>query len=128
MDTLAPPATSRASIIGHDGGACSISVFNNDIGSGSVSPIIVIGGKNGDIGLHDFRYIATGRTKRHRYRDSGEPSSNTSNADTRTQISDQNLNGMLWEYHQDIDHTKYQFVLNGKQRWRCQNSQDGVHH
>ncbi|GLU00836.1 hypothetical protein SLE2022_181750 [Rubroshorea leprosula] len=95
-DTLAPPATSRASIICHDGGARSISVFDNDIGSGSVSPIIVTGGKSGDVGLHDFRYIATGRTKRHRHLDTGEPSGKTSGSDTQNQISDKNLNGMLW--------------------------------
>lgn len=64
-DTLAPPTTSRASITCHEGGARSLSVFDNDIGSGSISPLIVTGGKGGDVGLHDFRYIATGRTKRH---------------------------------------------------------------
>ncbi|XWS46253.1 hypothetical protein CRYUN_Cryun14cG0048700 [Craigia yunnanensis] len=99
-DTLAPPATSRASIICHEGGARSIAVFDNDIGSGSISPLIVTGGKNGDVGLHDFRYIATGRTKRHRHHDGVETSINTSSADMRTgtnnQLRDQNLNGMLW--------------------------------
>ncbi|XVF33142.1 hypothetical protein REPUB_Repub17cG0142900 [Reevesia pubescens] len=100
-DTLAPPATSRASIICHEGGARSIAVFDNDIGSGSVSPLIVTGGKNGDVGLHDFRYIATGRTKRHRHHDGVETSINTSfSADMRTgtsnQLRDQNLDGMLW--------------------------------
>ena len=83
------------------GGARSIAVFGNDIGSGSISPLIVTGGKNGDVGLHDFRYIATGRTKRHRHHDGVETSINTSSsADMRTgtnnQLRDQNLNGMLW--------------------------------
>jgi len=45
------------------GGARSLSVFDNDIGSGSISPLIVTGGKSGDVGLHDFRFIATGKTK-----------------------------------------------------------------
>ncbi|KAB2056480.1 hypothetical protein ES319_A11G105200v1 [Gossypium barbadense] len=99
-DTLAPSATSRASIVCHEGGARSIAVFDNDIGSGSVSPLIVTGGKNGDVGLHDFRYIATGKTKRHRHHDSVEISINTSsNADMKTGASkqrDQNHGGMLW--------------------------------
>lgn len=86
-DTLAPPATSRASIICHEGGARSIAVFDNDIGSGSVSPLIVTGGKNGDVGLHDFRYIATGKTKRHRHHDGVETNINTSSSAD---------NGMLW--------------------------------
>ncbi|XP_072962625.1 uncharacterized protein [Typha angustifolia] len=65
-DTLAPPPTCQASVFCHEGGARSLSVFDNDIGSGSISPLIVTGGKNGDVGLHDFRYIATGKTKRHK--------------------------------------------------------------
>ncbi|XP_022770599.1 uncharacterized protein LOC111313959 isoform X2 [Durio zibethinus] len=92
-DTLAPPATSRASIICHEGGARSIAVFDNDIGSGSISPLIVTGGKNGDVGLHDFRYIATGRTKRHRHHDGVETDMRTG---TSNQFQDQNLDGMLW--------------------------------
>ncbi|KAK9035763.1 hypothetical protein V6N11_077793 [Hibiscus sabdariffa] len=100
-DTLAPSATSRASIVCHEGGARSIAVFDNDIGSGSVSPLIVTGGKNGDVGLHDFRFIATGRTKRHRHHDGVETSVNSSsNADTKAgnskQPRDQNHSGMLW--------------------------------
>ncbi|XP_020882701.1 uncharacterized protein LOC9318142 isoform X3 [Arabidopsis lyrata subsp. lyrata] len=84
-DTLAPPSTSQASINCHEGGARSISVFDNDIGSGSISPMIVTGGKNGDIGLHDFRYIATGKMKKQR------------NPDGRSSTDgDQNKNGMLW--------------------------------
>lgn len=83
------------------GGARSISVFDNDIGSGSISPIIITGGKGGDVGLHDFRYIATGRTKRHRHFDDSDANSNTaSNTNVQTEVGnkfgDQNLNGMLW--------------------------------
>ncbi|KAA8520765.1 hypothetical protein F0562_014963 [Nyssa sinensis] len=96
-DTIAPPTTSRASIMCHEGGARSISVFDNDIGSGSISPLIVTGGKGGDVGLHDFRYIATGRTKRHRHSDSGEQNISASPmADMHNKIGDQNSNGMLW--------------------------------
>ena len=47
--------------------------------------MIVTGGKNGDVGLHDFRYIATGKMKKQR------------NADGRSSTDgDQNKNGMLW--------------------------------
>ncbi|GFP88205.1 dmx-like protein 1 [Phtheirospermum japonicum] len=96
-DTLAPPATSRASIMCHEGGARSLSVFDNDIGSGSISPLILTGGKGGDVGLHDFRYIATGRTKKHKHMDSGEHNINASSSvDMRSKTGDQNRNGMLW--------------------------------
>lgn len=84
-----------------EGGARSLAVFDNDIGSGSVSPLIVTGGKGGDVGLHDFRYIATGRSKRHRHSDKGEQVIKTSpNNDTHsengTKFGEQNQNGMLW--------------------------------
>lgn len=84
-----------------EGGARSLSVFDNDIGSGSVSPLIVTGGKGGDVGLHDFRYIATGRTKRNRHTDSGEQSISPSSSsemqtDVTKNVGDQNRNGMLW--------------------------------
>ncbi|KAI4355258.1 hypothetical protein L6164_004047 [Bauhinia variegata] len=93
-DTLAPPSTSRASILCHEGGARSLSVFDNDVGSGSISPIIVTGGKGGDAGVHDFRYIATGKVKRHRRSNNGEQSSSPSlNSD---KDRDRNVNGMLW--------------------------------
>ncbi|KAL9176412.1 hypothetical protein ABFS82_02G176700 [Erythranthe guttata] len=96
-DTLAPPATSRASIMCHEGGARSLSVFDNDIGSGSISPLIVTGGKNGDVGLHDFRYIATGRTKKQKHLETGENNTHASSSvDLRTKTGDQNRNGMLW--------------------------------
>jgi hypothetical protein len=48
------------------GGARSLSVFDNDIGSGTVSPRIVTGGKNGDVVLHDLRFISTGKSKHHK--------------------------------------------------------------
>lgn len=96
-DTLAPPTTSRASIMCHEGGARSLSVFANDVGSGSISPLIVTGGKGGDVGVHDFRYIATGRTKRHRNSDSVEQKINASStAGMQSKHGDQNRNGMLW--------------------------------
>ncbi|KAK9144034.1 hypothetical protein Syun_013434 [Stephania yunnanensis] len=71
-DTLAPPTTSQASLTCHQGGARSISVFDNDIGSGSISPLIVTGGTGGDVALHDFRFIATGKTKQHRHPNMGD--------------------------------------------------------
>ncbi|XP_020549231.1 uncharacterized protein LOC105173837 isoform X2 [Sesamum indicum] len=96
-DTLAPPTTSQASIMCHEGGARSLSVFDNDIGSGSISPLILTGGKGGDVGLHDFRYIATGRTKKHKHLDTGEHNiSASSSVDMWSKTGDQNRNGMLW--------------------------------
>ncbi|KAL3008820.1 hypothetical protein AAZX31_07G052800 [Glycine max] len=91
-DTLAPPTTSRASILCHEGGAHTVSVFDNHVGSGSVSPLIVTGGKGGDVGLHDFRYIATGKAKRHKRADNIGQSSVSS----LTRDKDQNVDGMLW--------------------------------
>ena len=79
------------------GGARSLAVFDNDIGSGSVSPLILTGGKGGDVGLHDFRYIATGRTKKHKHLDPGEHNMNASSSvDMRSKTGDPNRNGMLW--------------------------------
>nr|DAD17949.1 TPA_asm: hypothetical protein HUJ06_019412 [Nelumbo nucifera] len=100
-DTLAPSSTSQASLICHEGGARSLSVFDNHIGSGSISPLIVTGGKGGDVGVHDFRFIATGRTKRHRLSNTNEQNIKWSSPhDTDSGISnksgEQSLNGMLW--------------------------------
>ncbi|CDP08656.1 unnamed protein product [Coffea canephora] len=96
-DTLAPTATSRASIMCHEGGARSLCVFDHNLGSGSVSPLIVTGGKAGDVGLHDFRYIATGRTKKHKHTDNIEQNANLSSTeDMHNKTGDQNRNGMLW--------------------------------
>uniref|UniRef100_A0A803KZQ1 RAVE complex protein Rav1 C-terminal domain-containing protein n=1 Tax=Chenopodium quinoa TaxID=63459 RepID=A0A803KZQ1_CHEQI len=98
-DTLAPPSSSRASVMCHEGGASSIAVFDNDVGTGSISPLIVTGGKGGDVGLHDFRYIATGKTKRQRHLNSAERS-DTAAIDIRSEhsssVGDQNRHGMLW--------------------------------
>ncbi|RZC84702.1 hypothetical protein C5167_047491 [Papaver somniferum] len=93
-DTLAPPSTSQASLVCHEGGACSISVFDNDIGSGSISPIIVTGGKNGDIGLHDFRFIATGKARQRNSNVAESPTHHTRLV-TSNQVGEHN-NGMLW--------------------------------
>ncbi|XP_031374967.1 uncharacterized protein LOC116189446 isoform X2 [Punica granatum] len=100
-DTLAPPSTSRASIICHEGGARSVSVFDSDIGNSSVSPLILTGGKGGDVGLHDFRYIATGKSKRLRHPDHVEHSSNSSlgtagPSGNGTKHGIENVDGMLW--------------------------------
>ncbi|MFS8022244.1 putative transcription factor WD40-like family [Helianthus anomalus] len=96
-DTLAPPTTSRASIMCHEGGARSICVFADEMGSGSVSPLIVTGGKGGDVGVHDFRYIATRRPKKHKNSDNDEQKfSASSTAGLHNKHGDQNRNGMLW--------------------------------
>lgn len=79
------------------GGARSICVFDDGFGGGSISPLIVTGGKGGDVGLHDFRYIATGRSKRHKHSDSSEQNISASlTTDMRNKNGDQNRNGMLW--------------------------------
>lgn len=75
-------------------------MFDNDVGTGSVSPLIVTGGKGGDVGLHDFRYIATGKTKRHKHLNSIERITDTAAIGIRSELSssvgDQNRHGMLW--------------------------------
>lgn len=96
-DTLAPPATCQASIICHEGGARSLSVFDNDVGSGSISPLIVTGGKGGDVGLHDFRFIATGKTKRHRHSNEQDYQPSTMHEmNSGTSKYGENANGMVW--------------------------------
>ena len=75
-----------------EGGAHTVSVFDNHVGSGSVSPLIVTGGKGGDVGLHDFRYIVTGKAKRHKRADNiGQGSVSSLTCD-----KDPNVDGMLW--------------------------------
>ncbi|KAI3441725.1 uncharacterized protein J3R85_001750 [Psidium guajava] len=100
-DTLAPPSTSRASIICHEDGARSVCVFDNDVGNSSVSPLILTGGKGGDVGLHDFRYVATGRSKRPKSSDnSRQISPATLSTDLPvgigTKFGIENVGGMLW--------------------------------
>ncbi|KAJ4957335.1 hypothetical protein NE237_014118 [Protea cynaroides] len=100
-DTLAPSTTSQASLTCHEGGARSLSVFDHDIGSGSISPLIVTGGKGGDVGVHDFRFIATGRTKRNRHSNASEQNTKSSpthdrQSGTSNKFGEQNMNGMLW--------------------------------
>ncbi|MFS8007838.1 hypothetical protein Hanom_Chr14g01265661 [Helianthus anomalus] len=50
----------------------SICVFADKMGSSSVSPLIMKGGKGRDVGVHDFRYIATRRPKKHKNFDNDE--------------------------------------------------------
>ena len=71
-------------------------MFDNEIGSGSVSPLIVTGGKGGDVAIHDFRYVVTGRTKKQKNCSKDEMISNASNSDMPSTVGEQNLNGMLW--------------------------------
>lgn len=74
-------------------------MFDNDVGTGSISPLIVTGGKGGDVGLHDFRYIATGKSKR-RHSNAVERMADSDVIDIRSELSssvgDQNRHGMLW--------------------------------
>ncbi|KAJ0900466.1 putative transcription factor WD40-like family [Helianthus annuus] len=67
------------------------------MGSSSVSPLIVTGGKGGDVGVHDFRYIATRIPKKHKNSDNDEQKfSASSTAGLHNKHRDQNGNGMLW--------------------------------
>ncbi|KAH9303042.1 hypothetical protein KI387_014625, partial [Taxus chinensis] len=104
-DTLAPPTTSRVSIACHEGGASSLAMFDHDIGSGSISPLIVTGGKEGDIAVHDFRFITTGKNKRKKLtkEENMLPSSPLKDAHNTKEaiglprkLGEQNSNGMLW--------------------------------
>ncbi|KAJ0986141.1 hypothetical protein J5N97_004497 [Dioscorea zingiberensis] len=106
-DTLAPPSTSQVSLVCHEGGARSLSVFDSGIGTGSVSPLIVTGGKGGDVGLHDFRYIATGKSKRHRQSSDQDlkPSSNT-----EAFKNGENANGMIWYIPKAHSGMKYYII------------------
>ncbi|KAJ0464566.1 hypothetical protein HanHA300_Chr14g0528801 [Helianthus annuus] len=79
------------------GGTRSICVFADEMGSSSVSSLIVTGGKGGDVGVHDFRYIATRRPKKHKNSDNDEQKfSASSTAGLHNKHRDQNGNGMLW--------------------------------
>lgn len=76
-------------------------MFDTDVGNSSVSPLILTGGKGGDVGLHDFRYIATGRSKRHKSSDNSQRSSQATlstdlTVGTGTKFGVENVGGMLW--------------------------------
>lgn len=58
-----------------------------------MSPLILTGGKNGDVGLHDFRYIANGKGKRHR-QSTGQNIKASDPYDTSN--FHENVNGMIW--------------------------------
>lgn len=84
-----------AYLLSFEGGARSISVFDNDIGTGSISPIIVTGGKSGDVGLHDLRYIATGKSRRNRHA-SEQDLKTMHDTNLGTFKHGENSNGMIW--------------------------------
>lgn len=88
----------RFNFISCVGGARSLSVFDNDLGSGSISPLIVTGGKGGDVGLHDFRFIATGKKRHRNYTDQSTKSSSmySIKSGISNKFGEQNRNGMLW--------------------------------
>ncbi|KAL6608107.1 hypothetical protein ACP70R_041170 [Stipagrostis hirtigluma subsp. patula] len=94
-DTLAPPATCLTSITCHEGGARSLSVFDSDIGCGSISPLIVTGGKNGDVALHDFRFLSTGKTKSRRVSTEYDVKASSVH-DAKSGISGGSTSGMIW--------------------------------
>uniref|UniRef100_A0A0D9V1Y4 RAVE complex protein Rav1 C-terminal domain-containing protein n=1 Tax=Leersia perrieri TaxID=77586 RepID=A0A0D9V1Y4_9ORYZ len=97
-DTLVPPSTFQTSIRCHEGGVRSLSVFDSNIGCGSISQLIVTGGKNGDVSLHDLRFTSTGKTKHHRSSNEHDvKASSTSIHDTKAGTSNSGNNtGMIW--------------------------------
>lgn len=95
-DTLAPSTTSRASVFCHEGGARCLEMFDRDVGGGSISPLIVTGGKAGDIAVHDFRYIATGKTKRQKHTKREHVAIHGDQSSQKKQDGELNVNGMVW--------------------------------
>ncbi|KAJ0547178.1 hypothetical protein HanIR_Chr08g0369251 [Helianthus annuus] len=69
------------------------------MGSSSVSPLNVTGGKGGDVGVHDFHYIGTQRPKKHKNSDNDEQkisASSTAGLHKNQRDQNGNGNGMLW--------------------------------
>lgn len=91
-DTLSPPATCHTSILCHEGGARSVSVFDSERGCGSISPLVVTGGKSGDVALHDFRFFSTGKSKHHRI----SPEHGVKASSTESSTSHGTTSGMVW--------------------------------
>jgi len=63
-------------------------VFDSDRGCGSISPLVVTGGKSGDVALHDFRFLSTGMSQHNRI--------STARQDIKSGTSGGTANGMVW--------------------------------
>jgi hypothetical protein len=75
-------------------------VLDSAIGSGSISPLVVTGGKSGDIALHDFRFLSTGNSKHHKI--STEHDSKTSPIhSTKIETKGATTIGMIWHIPKD---------------------------
>ncbi|CAL4963239.1 unnamed protein product [Urochloa decumbens] len=94
-DTLSPPRTCQTSIMCHEGGARSLSVFDSGRGCGSISPLVVTGGKSGDVALHDFRFLSTGKSQHNRISTEHGVKA-PSMHDTKSGTSGGTTNGMVW--------------------------------
>ncbi|CAL4956245.1 unnamed protein product [Urochloa decumbens] len=94
-DTLSPPGTCQTSIMCHEGGARSLSVFDSGRGCGSISPMVVTGGKSGDVALHDFRFLSTGKSQHNRISTEHGVKA-PSMHDTKSGTSGGTTNGMVW--------------------------------
>ena len=77
------------------GGARSLSVFDSDRGCGSISPLVVTGGKSGDVALHDFRFLSTGKSQHNRISTEHGVKA-PSRHDTKSGTSGGTANGMVW--------------------------------
>ena len=88
------------------GGARSLSVFDSDRGCGSISPLVVTGGKSGDVALHDFRFLSTGMSQHNRI--------STARQDIKSGTSGGTANGMVW-------HIPKAHLGNCDSAWHCSN-------
>ncbi|MCO5612688.1 hypothetical protein L7F22_066957 [Adiantum nelumboides] len=95
-DTLAPVSTAQAFVYCHEGGARCLEMFDQDVGGGSISSLIVTCGKGGDVAVHDFRYIATGKTKRAKNSRREHGSLLDDQSLRRQQDGELNVDGSVW--------------------------------
>ncbi|KAI5078412.1 hypothetical protein GOP47_0006083 [Adiantum capillus-veneris] len=95
-DTLAPVSTSQAFVYCHEGGARCLEMFDQHVGGGSISSLIVTCGKGGDVAVHDFRYIATGKTKRAKNLSREHGSFFNDQSSSKQQDGDLNVDGSVW--------------------------------
>ncbi|KAI5054520.1 hypothetical protein GOP47_0030589, partial [Adiantum capillus-veneris] len=80
----------------NSGGARCLEMFDQHVGGGSISSLIVTCGKGGDVAVHDFRYIATGKTKRAKNLSREHGSFFNDQSSSKQQDGDLNVDGSVW--------------------------------
>ncbi|KAH7280307.1 hypothetical protein KP509_37G060800 [Ceratopteris richardii] len=95
-DTLAPTPTSQAFVFCHEGGARCLEMFDQDVGGGTFSPLIVTCGKSGDISVHDFRYIAKMKSKGTKNINKVQGLPHDYHSSRRQSDGEHNVNGSVW--------------------------------